>query len=136
MTLFGDSDSAPLTLWTIPEISTVGQTADGLRAQGKTPFEGYAYYKDIARGRLSGEIGGYLKIVSERQTHGVHTIVGVQIMGEGANELIQLGCILVQSKATVEQVSRTPFAAVTLSALYSVACDDALLSAKSKSSSS
>ena len=136
MTLFGGSDSAPLTLWTIPEISTVGQTAEGLRAQGKTPFVGFAYYKDIARGRLSGETGGYLKIVALRHAHGVHRIMGVQIMGEGANELIQMGCVMVAGRHTIEEVSRTPFAAVTLSALYSIACDDALLSAKSKSTSS
>lgn len=56
-----------------------------------------------------------------------HVIIGAFVMGEGANELIQLGSILVHAQATLEQVSKTPFAAVTLSALFQNACDDALL---------
>ena len=33
-----------------------------------------------------------------------HRILGVHIFGEGANELVQLGSVLVHSKATAEQV--------------------------------
>ena len=137
--LFGASSDAPLTLWTLPEIAQVGMTAVAARAfeaesghaiRGST-VEGYGYFKDMARGRLSGEMDGYLKVVAWRK-HGEkqHTIVGVQILGEGANELIQLGSILLHSGSTIEQVSRTPFAAVTLSALYQMACDDAILRAR------
>ena len=48
------------------------------------------------------------------------------IFGEGANELIQLGSVLISSRVTVDQVSNTPFAAVTLSALFQNACDDVI----------
>ena len=58
----------------------------------------------------------------------VHKIVGVHIIGEGANELIQLGSCLVHSEATLEAISNTPFSAVTLSILYQEAADDALIS--------
>ncbi|CAM9320366.1 unnamed protein product [Scytosiphon promiscuus] len=37
-----------------------------------------------------------------------------------------MGSILIQSGSTLEEVSNTPFAAVTLSALYQVAADDGL----------
>ena len=136
-TLFGGASDSPLTLWTIPEIAQVGLThsqaaqAKSLHAAGGSLVEGYGYFKDMARGRLSGEMGGYLKVVAwRRQGERQHTVVGVQILGEGANELIQLGSILLHSKSTIEQVSRTPFAAVTLSALYQMACDDAILAAR------
>jgi len=38
-----------------------------------------------------------------------------------------MGSILIHGGASLEQVSRTPFAAVTLSGLYQMACDDALV---------
>ena len=81
--------------------------------------EGYGYFKHCARGKLSGDNDGFLKIVArydmDKKTH---SIVGVHIIGEGANELIQLGSILVHSSATLEAVSNTPFSAVTLSGLF------------------
>ena len=133
-TLFGGASAdTPLTLWTIPEIASVGLTSE--QAKAKYPsdaiVEGYGYFKDMARGRLNGDMEGYLKVVARKSRH-KHNILGVQIMGDGANELIQLGSILVHSSATLEQVSRTPFAAVTLSALLQMACDDALLLIRSK----
>lgn len=138
-TLFGDEAGsstidAPLTLWTIPQIASVGYTAE--QAQIKAPTDcckdsivtGYAYFRDTARGRLTGGDESFLKIVAwKRKEDACHTLVGVHIMGEGANELIQLGSILIHARVALQQVSKTPFAAVTLSGLYQVACDDALM---------
>lgn len=130
-----DAVDAPLTLWTIPEIASVGLSIEEAKARGmENVIEGRAYFKDMARGRLAGG-EGFLKVVSryegssaDSNVKGAHTIIGVHIIGEGANELIQMGSILVHGKATLEQVSRTPFAAVTLSGLYQMACDNALFS--------
>ena len=55
-----------------------------------------------------------------------HTLVGVHIFGEGSNELVQLGSILIHANVTLETISHTPFAAVTLSALFATACMNAL----------
>lgn len=98
---------------------------------GGTLVEGFAYFKDMARGRLSGDLDGFLKLVAvkispDADGRSRHRIVGVQIFGDGANELIQLGSVLVHSGATLEQVSLTPFAAVTLSGLFQMASDDCL----------
>ena len=60
------------------------------------------------------------------------TLVGVHILGEGANELIQTGSILIHAHVTLQQISMTPFAAVTLSGLYQMACDDALMKLRRK----
>lgn len=138
-TLFGDATGgstidAPLTLWTVPEIASVGYTVE--QAQVKAPSEccrasivtGYAYFRDTARGRLTGGEESFLKIVAWKKKEDVcHTLVGVHIMGEGANELIQTGSIMIHAHVPLQQVSKTPFAAVTLSGLYQVACDDALM---------
>ena len=81
--------------------------------------EGTAYFKHSARGKLSGENDGFLKVVARYSAEQrAYVIVGVHIIGEGANELVQLGSILVHSRATLDTVSNTPFSAVTLSGLY------------------
>ncbi|CAN0504405.1 unnamed protein product, partial [Ectocarpus sp. 12 AP-2014] len=110
--LFERVAGAPLTLWTIPEISSVGLTeeqavAEGMRkaSQGGSMVTGYAYFKDIARGRLSGgDAAGFLKLVARADGPTRHVVVGVQIIGEGANELIQMGSILIQSKSSLEEM--------------------------------
>ena len=130
--LLTPGEGVPLTLWTIPEIASVGLSITQASVQYKSSsysfIEGYAYFKDMARGRLSGDMDGFLKIVALRSgPMRPHKIIGVFIFGEGANELIQLGSVLVNTQATIEQVSRTPFAAVTLCGLFQMACDDALV---------
>ncbi|KAJ1428565.1 hypothetical protein B484DRAFT_329396 [Ochromonadaceae sp. CCMP2298] len=128
----GQSLDAPMTIWTIPEMSSVGEQLCPLFVcRVRCGVGGVALFKDMARGRLSGDLDGFLKIVAV-QVAGVargrprHRILGVHIFGDGANELIQLGSILVHSGATLEQVTNTPFAAVTLSGLFQMASDDAL----------
>lgn len=55
-----------------------------------------------------------------------HLLVVSIFTGEGANELIQLGSVLVHSQASLEAISNTPFSAVTLSVLYQDAAENAL----------
>lgn len=125
---------APLTLWTFPEIASVGQSVEQALANGQklateeggTIVTGYAYYKDLARGRLSGDLNGFLKIIARADSPTRHVIIGFHIVGDQANELIQLGSVLVHAGTTLEELSNTPFAAVTLSCLYQIASDDAL----------
>ena len=75
-TLFGDeftSTNVPLTLWTMPEIASVGLTlkqamareASRRQQSGRTRvfLEGKACFKETARGRLTGDTDGFLKVV-------------------------------------------------------------------------
>jgi NAD(P) transhydrogenase len=136
--LFGSSSGmmsvdAPLTLWTLPEVASVGYSDSNGNGDGNGDEDnhrvvtGVANFKDCARGRLSGDNDGFLKIVGKYDSSiGAHRIIGVHIIGEGANELIQLGSVLVHSGATLETVANTPFSAVTLSGLYQTACETAL----------
>ena len=134
---------APLTLWTVPEIASSGVSVEEALARGEKYASeegggeggivyGYAYFKDLARGRLSGDLNGFLKIIARAEGGGReggrvrHTIIGVHVVGDGANELIQLGSMLVHSHSTLEELSNMPFAAVTLSCLYQIASDEAL----------
>jgi len=42
---------------------------------------GYAYFKDVARGRLCGDSSGFLKVLSRAEAPTRHVLVGVQIIG-------------------------------------------------------
>jgi len=124
---------APTTLWTLPEISTVGLGPEAAEAQypGRVST-GVAYYRDSARGRLSGDADdGFVRLTAIWQPGAgvrsrAHVLVGAAILGTGANELIQLGSLQVTLGLTLEQLSNTPFAAVTLASLYQVAAETAL----------
>ena len=72
-TLFGnyagsDTIGAPLTLWTIPDIASVGFTKEQAIDKAKTAAQkssivtGRANFCDMARGRLSGDASGFLKV--------------------------------------------------------------------------
>jgi pyruvate/2-oxoglutarate dehydrogenase complex dihydrolipoamide dehydrogenase (E3) component len=61
------SEVPPLTLWTIPEIASVGlsneQAAELYGAEHCVT--GYGYFKDLARGRLNGETQGMPMLLLE-----------------------------------------------------------------------
>jgi len=127
-------DMAPETYWTIPEAASVGyKLADAKKRINFTIWhdvrlhEGFGYFYASARGRLTGDMDGFVKVLAYNNPYtGEHPIIGVEIFGDGANELIQLASILLQTGATLEQVAATPFAAVTLSGLFQTASDDCL----------
>lgn len=78
----------PTGIYTIPEISTVGATEEQLTAQ-KVPYEaGTATYKEIARGQITGQVTGKLKLLFNRETH---ELLGVHAVGEAATELVHVG---------------------------------------------
>jgi Pyridine nucleotide-disulphide oxidoreductase, dimerisation domain len=67
------------------EISSVGLSAEAAEASGLQPCTreggslvvGYAYFKDTARGRLTGDLDGFLKIVAKAEGPTRHVIIGV-----------------------------------------------------------
>ena len=130
-----ECQAAPTTLWTLPEISTVGMSIEAAEAAAPgRVVVGRAFYRDSARGRLSGDgDDGFLRLVAVWQPGagarpGAHVLVGVSIIGAGANELVQLGSMQVALGLSLEQLSMTPFAAVTLTGLYQAAANEALRS--------
>jgi NAD(P) transhydrogenase len=61
-------DDVPTGIYTIPEISSLGKTEEQL-TEDKVPYEvGQAFFKDLARAQISGEVVGMLKILFNRET--------------------------------------------------------------------
>lgn len=90
--IFGDQcqlvNDVPTGIYTLPEISSVGKTETEL-TQAKVPYEvGRALFKNTARGQISGEDVGMLKILFHVDTL---EILGVHCFGAEAAEIVHIG---------------------------------------------
>ncbi len=108
----------PYGIYTIPEISYVGQNEDQLTEQG-VPYEvGIARYREIARGNIIGDQHGLLKLLFHRQTK---QLLGVHIMGEGAAELVHIGQAVLSFGGGLDYFLNSVFNYPTLAECYKVA---------------
>lgn len=113
----------PYGIYTIPEISTVGKNEEELTAQG-VPYEvGRAFYKEIARGQIFGDLEGLLKLIFHRDTL---QLLGVHIIGEGATELIHIGQAVLTYGGKVDFFVNNVFNYPTLAECYRTAALDGI----------
>ncbi len=78
----------PTGIYTLPEISSIGKTETELTA-AKVPYEvGRALFKNTARGQISGEDVGMLKLLFHVDTL---EILGVHCFGSEAAEIVHIG---------------------------------------------
>jgi NAD(P) transhydrogenase len=88
-------DDVPTGIYTLPEISSVGRTETEL-TQAKIPYEvGRALFKNTARGQISGEDVGMLKILFHVDTL---EILGVHCFGAEAAEIVHIGQAIMKQK--------------------------------------
>ncbi len=112
----------PYGLYTIPEISMVGQTEEQLTQAG-VPYEiGVARYRETARGQIIGDRTGTLKLLVHSETR---KLLGVHIIGEGATELVHIGQMAIGLGAQVDYLVNSTFNYPTLAEAYRIAALDA-----------
>ncbi|MER5793157.1 Si-specific NAD(P)(+) transhydrogenase [Streptomyces sp. NPDC001980] len=112
----------PIGIYTIPEISFVGQTEDQLTADS-VPFEvGVARYRELARGQIIGDSHGMLKLLVSPEDR---RLLGVHCFGTGATELIHIGQSVMGCGGTVDYLVDAVFNYPTLAESYKVAALDA-----------
>jgi len=120
---FGVAKSArprlfPFGIYSIPEISMVGDNEEQLTEKG-VPYEtGAAGYKETARGQLLGDDVGLLKLIFSPETR---KVLGVHIIGTGATELIHIGQAVIALDAPVDYFVDNAFNYPTLAECYRVA---------------
>ncbi|MEE9198216.1 MAG: Si-specific NAD(P)(+) transhydrogenase [Dehalococcoidia bacterium] len=112
----------PYGLYTIPEISMVGQTEEELTQAG-TPYEvGLARYRETARGQIIGDRSGTLKLLVHSETR---KLLGVHIIGQGAAELVHIGQLAMALGGTLDFLVNNVFNYPTLAECYRIAALDA-----------
>jgi NAD(P) transhydrogenase len=118
-----DTDLLPYGIYAIPEISMVGRNEEEL-TKAEVPYAvGIAHYREIARGQLTGDETGMLKLLFHRHTH---ILLGVHAIGEGATELIHIGQAVMAYKGTIDYFIDTVFNYPTLAECYKVAALDGI----------
>jgi NAD(P) transhydrogenase len=118
-----DPATYPYGIYTIPQISFIGKTEEQL-TDADVPYEvGVAYYREIARGQISGHVDGRLKLLFHRETL---DLLGVHIFGEDAAELLHIGQAVFTLKGKVTYFINTVFNYPTLAECYKTAAFNGL----------
>jgi NAD(P) transhydrogenase len=113
----------PMGIYTIPEISAVGETAESCEIRKISYEVGRAKYANNARGQIIGESTGMLKLIFRLDNR---QLLGVQIFGENATELIHLGMAVLEAGGPIDTFIELVFNFPTLSELYKYAAYDGL----------
>jgi len=111
------SNQVPTGIYTIPDIASVGLTESEAREENGEVFVGRATFGEIAKGQISGNVHGFLKLLVSADGH----ILGAQIAGEGATELIHLAQMAMFANQTVDAFLQSAFNFPTLAEAYRVA---------------
>lgn len=111
------SAQIPMGIYAIPEISSIGSDEAAARKSVPTVLVGRAQFGEIARGQISDNQDGMLKMVSD----GTGRLLGVQIVGEGATELIHIAQMGMLAGAGAADFVENIFNFPTLAEAYRVA---------------
>jgi NAD(P) transhydrogenase len=113
----------PYGIYTIPEISMVGQTEETLTA-AKVPYEvGISKYAELAKSMMLGDESGMLKLLFDRNTL---KLLGVHVIGQRATEIVHIGQAVLFYGGKIDYFRDTVFNYPTLAEAYKVAALDGL----------
>ncbi len=102
----------PGVVYTWPEIASVGQTEEELKAVGVAYNVGKFPFTANARARAMGDTDGFVKILADKTTD---RVLGAHIIGPDAGTLIAELTTAIEFGASAEDVARTCHAHPTLS---------------------
>ena len=107
-----DFNTVPSVIYTSPEIASVGQTEQQLKANGRAYKAGTFPFMANGRARALGDTTGLAKVIADAKTD---EVLGVHIVGPGASELIAEAVMAMEFKASSEDIGRICHAHPTLS---------------------
>jgi len=116
-------DLLPYGIYTIPEVSAVGECEATCAEQGIDYAVGRAYYSQNPRGKIAGDTEGLLKLVVER---GSRRLIGVHVIGERATELVHIGQAVMHLGGGVDAFIEMVFNFPSLAEAYKYAAYDCL----------
>lgn len=115
--------ATPVGIYTIPEMAAVGSSEAEVRAQFGAALVGRANFEELARGLISGDERGLIKLVCDPQGR---KLLGAQIIGDGATELIHVPQLALASGADVDVFVENIFNFPTFAEGFLVAALDVL----------
>ena len=113
----------PMGIYTIPEISSAGETEESCKEKKLNYCVGRAHYENNARGHIIGDTSGMLKLIFSREDR---KLLGMSVIGESATELIHIGMMVLDNGLTIDEFIEQVFNYPTLSEMYKYAAYDGL----------
>src|SRR5947207_9986986 len=107
----------------IPKISGAGETEEACKKKKSDYGVGRALYANNARGHITGDTAGMLKLIFARADK---KLLGVSIIGENATELIHLGLLAMDKALPIDEFIEQVFNYPTLTETYKYAAYDGL----------
>lgn len=111
----------PFCAYTVPEIASVGLTEAEAMARDGGVLIGRARYAEIARAHISASGDGLVKLIASRDGR---RLLGVQIVGESASELLHVGQMALIGGLDIDSLIETTFNFPTLAEGYRIAALD------------
>jgi dihydrolipoamide dehydrogenase len=99
-----DYGRIPSATYSRPEVASVGLTEAAARAQGRDVKVGRFPFGSLAKPRILGHEGGFVKVVAETR---YDEVLGVHMIGPHATDLISEACLALQLEASTEEIRRT-----------------------------
>ena len=116
------SDLLPIGIYTIPEVSSVGETEESLKKNGIPYVVGKTPLNENVRANLVGEAVGFLKVLASPKDG---ELLGVHCIGPHASELVHLGSAVMALGGTIHYFTQAVFNYPTLGEAYKYAAYDA-----------
>ncbi len=105
-------DVIPGVVYTSPEIASVGQTEEELKAAGVAYAVGKFPFTANGRARAMRHTEGFVKVLADAASD---RVLGVHIVGFGAGEMIHEAAVLMEFGGSAEDLARTCHAHPTMS---------------------
>ena len=122
-------DVIPGVIYTAPEVATVGQTEEQLKAAGRAYKVGNFPFMANGRAKANFVSDGFVKLLADAETD---RILGCHIIGPAAGDLIHEVCLAMEFGASAEDLARTCHAHPTYSEAVreaALACGDGAIHA-------
>ncbi|WP_256545103.1 dihydrolipoyl dehydrogenase [Halobellus inordinatus] len=117
-----DQQAIPAAVFTDPEIATVGLTEDDAADAGFDPVVGEMPLRASGRALSMGESDGFVRIVADEASE---IVLGGQIVGPNASEIVAEVALAVEMSATLEDVAGTVHTHPTLAEAVMEAAENA-----------
>ncbi|MEM1044824.1 MAG: dihydrolipoyl dehydrogenase [Pseudomonadota bacterium] len=102
----------PNVVYTMPEVASVGQTEEELKAAGVDYRAGKFPFSANGRARAMRQTDGFVKVLADAATD---RVLGVHIVGFGAGDMIHEAAVLMEFGGSAEDLGRTCHAHPTMS---------------------
>ena len=117
-----DHQAVPAAVFTDPEIATVGMTREAAATEGFDPVAGEMPLRASGRALTMGATDGFVRIVADEDSE---TVLGGQIVGPNASELVAEVALAVEMDATLDEVAETIHTHPTLAEAVMEAAENA-----------